>query len=132
MTKGQKNLILGWVVGFIALLFLLFNANWVVENWAIIQWPSYIIILLLIVSSKRQFKLGDGSEQINYAASRYPFIKVWLLVYMLFVLLGLLYVSINSYSITEELGYGVALMLFAPIFLPFIIIEQIDKYNERE
>jgi len=132
MTNSQRNLVLSWLLGLIVILVLVFNANWVVKHWAILQWPSLIIILLLVASSKRQFKLGDGSEQINSAASRYPFIKVWLLVYILFIVLGLIYVSINSYNITEELGYGVALLLFLPVLLPFIIVEQIDKYNERK
>ena len=132
MTKGQKNLVIGWIISFIAFLLLVFNAAWVVEHWAIIQWPSFLIIFILIATSKRQFRLGDGSEQINSAVSRYPIVKIWLLLYTLFVVLGLIYVTTNQYNITEELGYGVALLLFAPIFLPFIIIEQIDKYNERK
>ena len=131
MTKHQQKLVISWAFSLFVFLLMIIAADKEATFWAAIQWALIGAITFHYLLNQKRFKHGNKLPNPTPIIERYPFIKTWLLIYMFFIISCLLYVSTYNYNFINEFGYGSLLLMLAPIFLPFILVDQIDKYNER-
>ena len=129
MNKAQRKLVILWVISLIIFILMVINSDWIVENWKGLQLPVIILISIAVVFSKRCYKWGDGSKKTNDAVQRYPIIKTWLAVYGIAIAAGIFITISKNIDLIEKFGNGGVFIAIAPIFLPFLIVEQIDRYR---
>ena len=83
MTRKQKLILLSWILGAISILVLSIFEEWVLKHWNILKWPSIAFIFICVLLSKGNNRGIDFNEIANH----HPWIKIYLIIYCLGVVL---------------------------------------------
>jgi len=77
MNKKQKKYFYTWLVSFsISLPFFMFSES-IIDNWASLKWPSFIIFMVLFTFFKDTKSIADA-KNIHEYTNNHP----WVIVYL--------------------------------------------------
>lgn len=130
MNTAQRKIVRGWVIAALIIFIALLNGSWVMENWDIIKFPMFIVILIIATFSGNKPKYGqleEGRSNISRMVEENSWLKIYYAVYVFLIILALVYIVINKVKLTADPS-----LLFIPILLvifPIIIVQQKEAYR---
>jgi len=129
MRTEQKKILAGWLGAFLFIALLSFFDKQIQENWAMLKWPSLLVILVIAAFAQKpnQSAVNKGRENINDIVNTYPLIKFYMALYCLGSAFYCLYAVSNNKRIELEF-IPFALAIFG-IMLPAFIIQQYKLFK---
>jgi hypothetical protein len=128
MNTAQKRLAWQWAAATVAVVAVLLSAQWILEEWDYLRWPA--LVLLIIASAFHRKPLprwSERSQRLNETVQKYPLIRVWLVLYGLFLAVGVFWVLKRHFELIDS--PAVFFLLFIGLLAPFLIADQVDKYK---
>jgi hypothetical protein len=124
MNKAQRKLVILWVISFITFILIVLSSDLIIIRpktlfWQLHEVYAFVIVILLI----RYYKVWID------AVRRYPIIIIWLAIYGIAVAVGMFFEIFENIDLIDKFGKEVFFLGIAPLFLPFIIVDQIDEYR---
>lgn len=106
MTKKQKMIIITWLGIVFAIVLMEIYEDWIQENWVHIRGPSFIVMMVFSVFyQKRQQASGKHSkDDLNEIINRYPWIKLYIVIYCSVAGTISFYVTKNRIDLSESIG----------------------------
>jgi hypothetical protein len=132
MTKAQRKIVSQWLACLCLVIPMVVFEDWIVANWSWFKFPAFLCILVGMALSKqtpaiRPYK--ESSEILNGVVREHPWIKIYLLLYCIFLAVFIYTNLSGSTNFFKNLGPVGLIALLVPIGLPFFIIRSIENYK---
>ena len=127
MNKKQKQYLLTWLIVFALFTpFFIFSQD-IIENWALIKWPSFIVLMAIFAIFKDTKSIADARNIHEYTAD-HPWVIIYLGIFSLSTVVFALYVVITNKQIENHGLY--MFWAFSLLVGPPVIGQQLERYLE--
>lgn len=126
MNKQQKKIVNRWLLMILIVLSLIIFSGFIQENWATLKWPTFIIIMIIALFDNNSHSQSEGRFQLNRIAEEYPWVKIYLAIYLVIIAIGTNYVIYNNIKL--NVGANGLMLAIGLLALPILIIQQRENY----